>query len=160
MKKWQVALELRKQGHLKESNAILFLLAEEYSQDAMIHYQCAWSFDVMGEEARAVPYYEKAIELGLSDKDLEGAYIGLGSTYRTLGDYEKSKRIFERGHREFPENRALQIFYAMTMYNLKEYKQAMEVLLTCLTETTTDSNIRNYQQAIEFYTHQLDRVWK
>ena len=61
---------------------------------------------------------------------------------------------------EFPENRALQTFYAMTMYNLKEYQKAMEILLKCLIETTTDPNLLQYKRAIEFYSTQLDQIWE
>ncbi|TCP68322.1 tetratricopeptide repeat protein [Baia soyae] len=57
----------------------------------MLDYVSAWSHDVLCLESEAIPYYERAIELGLSkEDDLEGALLGLGSTYRVLGQYEKS----------------------------------------------------------------------
>ena len=126
------ALELRKEDKKKESNHILFKMAEEYPDHAFINYQCAWSFDVLGEESKAVPFYEKAIKQGLSGKDLEGAILGLGSTYRTLGEYEKSEKVLLEGMKLFPTNRAMQVFYTMTLYNLSEHKKAMEFLLKCL----------------------------
>ncbi|WP_280512914.1 tetratricopeptide repeat protein [Carnobacterium inhibens] len=55
-----------------------------------MNYQCAWSYDLLGEEKKAVPFYEQSIKLGLVGEDLEGAYVGLGSTYRTLGGIQKS----------------------------------------------------------------------
>ena len=82
----QTPIELRNKGLYKESNLLLVDLAEICSNNAQVNYQCAWSFDVLGEEAKAVPYYEKAISLGLEDENLEGALLGLGSTYRTLGE--------------------------------------------------------------------------
>lgn len=42
------AIELRKLGQKEESNQILQKLADEYPADAIIQYQCAWSFDVRG----------------------------------------------------------------------------------------------------------------
>lgn len=113
----------------------------------------------LGEESKAVPYYEKAIELGLSGKSLEGALLGLGSTYRTLGDYHHSKRVFEKGKELFPNNRAFDVFYAMTLYNLSQHDQAMEYLLTCLLDTTNNTDIKNKEQAIRFYADKLDKVW-
>ncbi|MFJ7744659.1 tetratricopeptide repeat protein [Peribacillus sp. NPDC097295] len=153
------ALELRKNDKLIESNCILLKLVEEYPDDAVINYQCAWSFDVLGEELKAIPYYERAIELGLSGKDLEGAILGLGSTYRTLGEYEKSNRTFEKGIELFPTNRAIQVFHSMTLYNLGEHNKAMEILLKCLIETTTDTEILDYKKAIHFYSDKLDEIW-
>ena len=159
MKKLETAIRLREEGKLKESNEILTNLVKEYPNDAMVNYQCAWSFDVLGLEINAVPYYEKTILIGLDDEDLQSAFLGLGSTYRTLGQYEKSKEVFEKALFRFPENRAIKVFYAMILYNLKEHSKAMEILLCNLTQTSLDGNIKKYKKAIEFYSDKLDRIW-
>ncbi|MBU5313843.1 tetratricopeptide repeat protein [Tissierella carlieri] len=159
MKKLETAIRLREEGKLKESNEILINLVKEYPNDAMVNYQCAWSFDVLGLEINAVPYYEKAILIGLDDEDLQSAFLGLGSTYRTLGQYEKSKQVFEKALFRFPENRAIKVFYAMTLYNLKEHSKAMEILLCNLIQTSLDGNIKKYKKAIEFYSDKLDETW-
>ncbi|WP_068618241.1 tetratricopeptide repeat protein [Paenibacillus tuaregi] len=154
------AVDLRKSKNYLESNEILMKLVQEFPDHASINYQCAWSFDLLGEEAKAVPFYENAIRLGLSPGELEGALIGLGSTYRTLGKYEESKRVFLKGIEAFPHNRAIQTFYSMTLYNLNEHSKAMEMLLKCLIETTKDTKILGYKNAIEFYSDKLDEVWE
>ncbi|GKV70195.1 hypothetical protein NCCP2716_26930 [Sporosarcina sp. NCCP-2716] len=155
----QEAIRLREAGDHQKANEQFMELIRDFPEDAVVNYQCAWSFDVLGEEAKAVPFYERAIELGLSSEDLQGAYLGLGSTYRTLGDYEKSKKTFERAMEVFPANQVLPIFYAMTLYNLQEHSKAMELLLKCVAETSADPDIVSYKGAIEFYSTQLDKVW-
>lgn len=154
------AMDLRKDGKHKEFNELLIDLVEEFPENASINYQCAWSFDLLGEEAQAVPFYEKAIKIGLSPNELEGALLGLGSTYRTLGEYEKSKSTFLKGIELFPHNKVIQTFYSMTLYNLQEHGKAMELLLNCLIETTKDAEILNYKKAIDFYSDKLDEIWK
>ncbi len=158
-KELDYALELRKQGKLEASKDIILKLVGEQPEDAYINYQCAWSYDALGMEDKSVPYYEKAIEKGLSDEDLQGALLGLGSTYRTLGEYHKSRDIFEKSIQLFPDNKAFQIFYSMTLYNLNEFSKAMEILLKNLIETTKDENIKKYEKAIEFYANKLDTIW-
>lgn len=115
---------------------------------------------MLGQENKAVPYYLKAIQRGLHAEDLLSAYVQLGSTYRTLGQYKESKETFQKGLELFPENRALQTFYAMTLYNRGEHQQAMEILLDSLIATTTDTDILRYKRAITFYKNQLDKVWQ
>ncbi|WP_368505135.1 tetratricopeptide repeat protein [Alkalihalophilus sp. As8PL] len=159
-KELEKAIDLRKRGDHKESNELLMRLVEEFYDDALINYQCAWSFDILGEEAKAVPFYENAIKFGLSPTDLEGALLGLGSTYRTLGEYEKSKSTFLKGIELFPDNRAMQTFYSMTLYNLNEHSKAMELLLKCLIATSKDPEVSSYKKAIEFYSDKLDVIWK
>lgn len=88
------AIDLRKKGLLQESNELIITLVKKNPENPLLNYQCAWSFDVLGLEHEAVPYYEKAIQMGLSEEDLKGAYVGLGSTLRTIGEYAKSKEVF------------------------------------------------------------------
>lgn len=150
------AIKLRENGDLKESNEMFSILIKNYPDHAYVNYQYAWSFDVLGKEKEAVSFYERAIKLGLTGKDLEEAFLGLGSTYRALGEYEESKNTFQKGIDLFPDNKAIQVFYSMTLYNLKEYSTAMEILLKCLSETTLDVDILNYKKAITFYSDKLN----
>jgi tetratricopeptide (TPR) repeat protein len=152
------ALALRKNGNHKESNELLSKLVKEFPDDALYNYQCAWSFDRLGEEEKAVPFYENAIKIGLPSKDMEGAV--LGSTYRALGEYEKSKDIFLKGTELFPDNHVIKVFYSMTLYNLKEHSKAMELILKCLINTTNDNEILSYKKALDFYSDKLDQNWK
>lgn len=150
------ALSLRKSGKLEESNRLLLDLMTSTPNDPYLNYQTAWSFDVMGKEVAAIPFYEKAIKLGLSSSDLEGAYIGLGSTYRSLRKYEQAEKIFQTGLQKFPDNNALKVFYAMVLYNLKYYSKATGILLNLLATTSDDIAIKEYQKAIIFYSDKLD----
>ncbi|MBZ6486609.1 hypothetical protein CCZ20_22470 [Priestia aryabhattai] len=154
------ALALRKNGNHQDSNELLIKLVKEFPDNALYNYQCAWSFDVLGEEEKAVPFYENAIKIGLPSKDMEGAILGLGSTYRALGEYEKSKDIFLKGTELFPDNHVIKVFYSMTLYNLKEHSQAMELILKCLLNTTNDNEILSYKKALHFYSDKLDQTWK
>ena len=157
-KKLDLAINLRNAGRKKESNELLVKLVEKFPSDAFINYQCAWSFDLLGNESAAVPFYENAINLGLSGKELEGALVGLGSTYRTLGEYEKSKQVLLKGMDLFPNNKAIQVFYSLTLYNLKDHDYAMELLLTCLIDTSSDKEILNYKKALNFYSDKLNEI--
>lgn len=153
------AVQLRKEGKLEESNELLLKLVKEFPEDAMVNYQCAWSFDVLEKEVEAIAYYEKAIALGLPDEDLKEAYLGLASTYRTIGDYEKSKETFMSAMEKF-DDKSLEVFYAMTLYNLKEHVTSMEILLKIIADTSDDKSISAYSRAINFYADKLDKVFK
>lgn len=159
MKDLDKAIRLRKERKLQESNEILLHLVNKYPNDATINYQCAWSFDTLGLEKSAIQYYEKAISIGLPDEDLRSAYLGLGSTYRTLGQYKESQKVFKEGLSKFPQDRAMEVFYAMTLYNLTEHSKAMEILLNSISKTSLDKDINKYKKAIEFYADKLDEIW-
>lgn len=160
MERLQQAIVSRKEGNLEESRGILLELVEQYPDDASIQYHCAWTHDALGLEMEAVTYYETAIDLGLTNEDEEtGAYIGLGSSFRTIGKYEKSKEILLKGLEKYPDNHGMKAFLSMTLYNLGEHAQAMEILLTALTSTTNDPYILKCKRAIDFYSDKLDQTW-
>lgn len=153
------AIQLRENGHALEASVILKSLLLNDSNNPAILYQCAWACDVQGMEREAVPYYEQALDNGLTGHEREGAFVGLGSTYRVIGEYAKSRNVFEKGMAEFPENKAMPVFFAMTLHNLKEYDLAMETLLCVVSTTTRDKDIERYVNAIRFYKDKLNKTW-
>lgn len=156
----QQAIQLRKSGQAEQAKTILLDLLPSYPNNPFLLYQIAWTCDNLGLEREAVPYYEQAIACGLQGEDRKGAMLGLGSTYRTLAQYEEATTLFQQAIQEYPEAREFKVFYAMVLYNLGRYSEGMQLLLTELAETTTDEGIREYQRAILFYADKLDQVWE
>ena len=153
------AIELRSKEQYVDSKKIFLELLLENPNDGIINYHFAWLHDKMGLEREAVSYYNKAINSGLPSDELRGALLGLGSTYRTLGEYDKSFDCLNKGTTLFPEAHEFKVFLAMCLYNKKEYANAMEVLLKTLVITNTDKGIKAFEDAILFYSDKLDMVW-
>jgi hypothetical protein len=53
----------------------------------------------------------------------------------------------------------MHVFRAMALYNVGDSKEACQVLLRVLSETTADERIRSYRNAIDIYAADLDRTW-
>lgn len=160
------AIQLREEGRarqdqaiLKQARELLLDLAAAYPDDAEIVFQTGVAHDNSGLGRKAIPYYLRAIDLGLPGPDLERCLLGLGSTYRYLGHYREAEEVLRRGVSEFPHNGALQIFHAMALYNMQRYKEAMEVVLTNLLETTSDEKIRYFKRGLAYYAAHLDETW-
>jgi|SRR5260221_10406048 tetratricopeptide (TPR) repeat protein len=160
------ATQLRETGRAKQDQAILeeartllLELVAAYPDDAEITYQTAVVHDNLGLSREAIPFYLRALTQGLSGSDLERALMGLGSTYRALGEYKQAEETLRRGVKEFPHNRAIQVFLAMTLYNLQKYKEAMELVLTNLVETTSDEKLQYFKRGISHYALNLDETW-
>lgn len=159
MKDLQQAVHWRQEGKMQEAIELLHKITEREPENGEGWYQLAWAHDSLGLEREAVPYYEKALQLKLSTEDRAGAILGLGSTYRTLGQYEQARTWLLTGITEFPEHREFEVFYAMVLYNLGEHTEAMQRLLVQLADTSGDQRIKDYNRAIRYYADQLDRVW-
>lgn len=159
LEKLELAKKLRKEHKPEDALVLLKELLSESPTNPYVNYQAAWSCDLMGKESEAVPFYEAAIANGLLGEELRGAYLGLGSTYRCLGEYQKSLDTFDRAIKEFPEDRSLKTFRALTLYNLGESAESIQELLIQLLDTTADKNIKAYDKALRFYSDKLDQTW-
>ncbi|MGG0188481.1 tetratricopeptide repeat protein [Bacillus rhizoplanae] len=150
------AIQLRNERKFVQSKEILLGLIN-FTQDSEILYQCAWTHDVMGMETEAALYYERAIELGLEGESLRGAYIGLGSTYRCIGEYDKAIATLETGIKRYPDDDVMKVFLSMAKYNIQSHEEAMKLLLDVAMKT---ESVKTYAKAIAFYKERLNEIFK
>jgi tetratricopeptide (TPR) repeat protein len=153
------AIRLRQGGQLQEARELLLKLVAAQPDDPRVSYQCAWVHDALGLEREAVPFYQRAIDSGLAGEDLAGALLGLGSTYRALGEYQQAIATLRRGIATFPGDRSFEPFLAMALYNAGQHAESAELLLRALAETSADDSIRRYQRTILFYADKLGQTW-
>ena len=148
---------LKAEGRIEEARQHGLLQLIEHPQHAELHYEVAGLHDMQGREAQAIPLYQKAIALGLSEASLRGAWLGLGSSYRGTGQYAEALAAFEQGQARFPDANEFRVFGAMASYNLGQHKEGMETLLAVLAETTVDPALAPYRRAMALYAEDLDR---
>ena len=145
----------RAHGQSEEILPRLKSLDKRHPNVAEINYQLAWSCDVLGRAADALPYYEKAIALGLSPNELSGALLGLGNTLRALGQHARAAEVLRSGKAQFPENREFDVFLSLALHDLGQHTAALQLLIATLCDTTEDPGLTAYQRAIRYAASQL-----
>jgi tetratricopeptide (TPR) repeat protein len=153
------AVKLRESQKHEEACQLLLGLHSEFPNDPQVNYQCAWIHDLLGLEREAIPFYERAIQTGLSGDELKSALLGMGSTYRCIGEYHKSIDTLKYALTLFPNAHEFKVFLAMAYYNINEHAKAMELLLNSLAHTSSAEGILRYQRAIRFYSDKLNQTW-
>lgn len=149
------AIQLREKGQHEVARVELMRLVQQEPDDPIVNYQCAWAHDSLGLENEAIRFYEQAIAAGLTDNDLQGAILGLGSSYRCVGEHAKSVEILRQGVERFPSNKGLQVFLALSLHSAGRNADAMAILLKNLAETSSDESISQYKRAILQYANEL-----
>src|SRR5678810_552124 len=114
--KLALAITLRETEKPEEACQLLLELHSEFPDDPHVNYQCAWIHDLLGLEREAIPFYQTAIQEGLNGDELKSALLGLGSTYRCLGEYQKSIETFQQALTLFPDSQEFKVFLAMAYY--------------------------------------------
>ena len=153
-------IRFRKENKAEEALSLLQELLVSDPKDPEVNFQLACTYDAMGQESKAVCFYETALQNGLLQTHRRDAFVGLGSTYRCLGEYDKSEIVFKQACLEFPNDPVLQVFKALTLYNLGQAEKSIEILLTQLLDTTADEDVRRYERALRFYADKLDQTWE
>lgn len=157
--KLEEARKLRDEDELEASQEILLALLEEYPDHATVLYEVGGSYDVLGQEKEAIPYYEQAYEAGLAGEDLHECLICLGSCNRVIGEFEESVEWLETAVKQFPDNKSGHVFLALAYYSNDQKEDAMRTLMEVLLETTTNEDIQTYADVFEFYKDHLEEVW-
>lgn len=149
---------LRRADALEESQELLLELLEEYPNEPLVLFEVGGAYDVMGEVEMAIPYYRQAIGAGLDGDDLQECLICLGSSLRVVGESEEAVSILEQAVDEYPGRNSGRAFLALGYYSNGEYDKAVSLLLSLLIETTSDEDIQNYGDALEYYVDNLDET--
>ena len=152
----ETALKLRRNGDLVESNRLLADLAKQHPEHALLHYEYAWSFDILAVEEQAIRYYERALELGLTGKQALTAYALLGSMYRLHGRLEDSKNVLMKGMSPFPASGLLKTFYAFTMYDFGKPDEAMRWMSEAVVDSVSDPEVLVFRRVIRRLGSNLD----
>ncbi|MBC7368142.1 MAG: tetratricopeptide repeat protein [Undibacterium sp.] len=142
-------------GQIDHVLGLLQKLDGRFPRVPEIAYQLAWTSDILGREAEAVPHYDRAIALGLAPNELAGALLGLGSTLRHTGQLARSAEVLRSGRAQFPDNREFDVFLALTLHALGQSADAMKLLLLTLADTSEDPAIIAYQRAIRYQANRL-----
>jgi Flp pilus assembly protein TadD len=149
---WKPELEAivgsRHGGRIEGAVAQLESLANRFPNVAEIHAQLAWTLDVLGRPGEALPHYEKSVALGLAPNELAGALIGLGMTHRAMGEPDRAVAVLRSARAQFPDNREIDAFLALALHSAGENREAINLLVDALCDTTDDPGINAYQRAL------------
>jgi len=153
------AKELRREDELEASQELLLNLLADHPNDPLVLYEVGGSYDVLGEEKQAIPYYQKAIKAGLDGDDLQECLVCLGSSHRNVGNFQDAVETLKKAVDQFPDDNSGKVFLALAYYSDGREDEAVRLLLELLLETTNDQNILNYADPLDYYKDNLDEVW-
>lgn len=152
------ARELRRDDELEESQAMLLELMERFPDHPLVLFEVGGSYDVLGEEEMAVPYYRQSIAAGLQGDDLHECLVCLGSSLRVLGETDEAVSMLDQAVDEFPDRNSGRVFLALAQYSNGEADLAVSNLLSLLLKTTSDEDILAYADALDYYVDNLDET--
>ena len=126
------AKALRRNDELEASQELLLDLLAQHPNDPLVLYEVGGSYDVMGEEKDAIPYYQKAIKAGLAGEDLQECLVCLGSSHRNVGNFDDAVEVLEKAVKQFPDDNSGKVFLALAYYSDGREDESVRLLLELL----------------------------
>lgn len=112
----------------------------------------AFALDRAGREREAIPIYRQAIKMGLQKKHLSDAFLCLGSSLRSVGNYKEAIKTLKRGGRLFPHHVPMKTFLSFALYDKGKFKESYEVLVNALLESVKTREMKLYGKIIKRYS--------
>lgn len=122
------------------------------ADDASAAYARACEHDRKGEEAEAIPEYERAISLGLSGDHRRGALLGLGSSLRNVGRGADAVRTLRGAVEEYPQDACMRCFLALALSSAGRADEGVAVLLEL---ALRHAPVEEYRRALLLYLSEL-----
>jgi hypothetical protein len=142
-------------GQVSTIAARLKDLDGRYPNVPEIAFQLAWTCDILGRAAEAIPHYERAVALGLQPNELSAALIGLGNALRVNGEAARAVEVLESGKRQFPQHREIELFLAIALQAAGRSADSVRLLIETILDTTEDPGLNAYQRAIRYHAGRL-----
>jgi tetratricopeptide (TPR) repeat protein len=153
------AKKLRRDDELEASQELLLELLADHPTEPLVLYEVGGSYDVLGQEKEAIPYYQRAIKAGLDGEDLQECLVCLGSSHRNVGNFDEAVTTLEKAVAQFPDDNSGKVFLALAYYSDGREDEAVRLLLELLLATTADEDILAYADPLDYYKDNLDEVW-
>lgn len=149
------ARSLRRRDELETSQDMLLDLLDQYPDHPLVLFEVGGSFDVLGEEEEAIPYYRRALSEGLAGDDRQECLVCLGSSLRVIGETEEAVEVLRQATEEFPDRPSAGIFLGLALLDNGDENEAVAALLDIILRTTNNADIQSYAGTIEYYRDEL-----
>ena len=138
---------------------MLLALLEENEKHPLVLFEVGGSYDVLGDEEKAIPYYRRAVSAGLEGEDLQECLICLGNTLGIVGELDESVTVLESARKQFPDKPSTRIFLALAYHYNNQPDDAVGTLLDVILHTSEDPDIQAFAGTLEYYRDELSDVY-
>ena len=72
----------------------------------------------------------------------------------------KKDESYEEAIVDFPESESAKAFLALAYFSNDQYEESVRLLLDLLVRTTSDKELLDYADTLDYYKDNLDELWE
>lgn len=129
-------------------------LAERSPQEVDFWGALGGAYDSSGMSDRAIPYYERALELSEKAPWRRYVCLQLSSSYRNVGRLEEAKRLLTESIERYPDFHVLSVMLSFVQHDQGQAGSAVRTLFDLLTFLSPDATAP-YLRAMRHYCDAL-----
>jgi tetratricopeptide (TPR) repeat protein len=123
-------------------------LLADHPDNPRLVYEVGGSYDTAGEEQTAIPFYTRALELGLDGRLRRQCLLQLASTLRNLDRFDESLELLDGAIAEFPDSPSLLVWKAFTLHASGRPNDGFALLLETIADHLDSPEIARYEAAL------------
>jgi Tfp pilus assembly protein PilF len=100
------------------------------NESDLVHYEVSSTYFVLKDYDKAIEHCD--IVISINSKYVDQAYVLKGSSFDLLGKSSEAIKTYKKGIKKFPNDYLLLYNFALTSYQLKEYKETEDALQKAL----------------------------
>jgi len=131
-------------------------LVYKYPTTGRAKFELANALDYLGEETQAIPLYEEAISLGLSEEYQAYARLQLGSSLRNVGRFQEAESLLRDAERLYPHMPSISMFLALALHSSGRWNVSLKVALQAMLWHIKTHDVERCRPALENYIQELD----
>jgi len=118
-------------------------------------FELANALDYLSEEAKAIPLYEEAIPLGLTEEYQAYARLQLGSSLRNEGRLDEAISVLRDAERRYPNMPPVSMFLALALHSYGQSDEALKLALRAMLHHLNSDDIERYRPALGNYIEEI-----
>jgi tetratricopeptide (TPR) repeat protein len=132
-------------------------IVEKYPKSARALFELANAYDYLGKEGKAIPLYEKAIQMGLTSDYEAYTFLQLGSSLRNVGRVDDAIRVLTDAEARYPELPSISMFLGIAMHDTDRHSEALRTVLTAMLRHLKTPDMDRYKMGLNNYIKNIMR---
>ncbi|HEO8419254.1 tetratricopeptide repeat protein [Niallia sp. FSL W8-0635] len=104
-------------------------IVKKYPNSARAKFELGNVYDYLGQEMKAIPLYEEALEMSLKDEWEAYALIQLGSSLKNVGKLNDALEVLTEAETRFPHLLSISMFLGITLHHANRESEGMKTVL-------------------------------
>jgi Flp pilus assembly protein TadD len=131
--------------------------ADQNPHDVVAQLRAAYAYDKLGDDARALQYYEAALPLNIPNTEDKKFRIGYGSSLSNNNRLDEAIRHLKTASQIHPESSEVWVFLSIALRKAERFDEAYLTLLRAIVLEAGEAGLGGFVRAVSEYLDEFEK---